>query len=111
MVALLAWAIVLAAGAVFPYKRPQIYEKSPISTRKILGLPLMTVACGVGFVAAMFYFFVLLFDDFAAGHNGERLAIMGGTFALGFILFHVMRAYRRSKGVDVSLAFKEIPIE
>jgi len=111
MVALFAWAIVLAAGAVFPYKRPEIYEKSPISQRKLFGLPLMTVACSVGFVAAMFYFFVLFFDPFAAGHDGGHMAIMGGTFALGFIFFHVMRAYRKSKGVNVDLAFKEIPIE
>ena len=44
MIALGAWAVVLAAGVVFPYKRPDIYEKSPIAKRKVFGLPLMTVA-------------------------------------------------------------------
>ena len=95
MIALGAWAIVLAAGIVFPYRRPDIYEKSPIANHKVLGLPLMTFACSIGFVAAVFYFFVLFFDDFAAGL----------AFFLG------MKAYRRSQGVDVNLAFKEIPIE
>lgn len=111
MIALGAWAVVLAAGAVFPYRRPDIYEKSPISKRKVMGLPMMTVACSAGFIAAGFYFFVLFFDSFAAGHDAERLGIMAGCFAAGFIFFHVMRAIRRSQGVDVSLAFKEIPIE
>ena len=69
MIALGAWAVVLAAGVVFPYRRPEIYEKSPISKRKVFGLPLMTVACGCGFVGAVFYFFTLFFDDFAAGHD------------------------------------------
>jgi len=111
MIALGAWAVVLAAGAVFPYRRPEIYEKSPISKRTIAGLPLMTVACSAGFVGAAFYFFVLFFDNFAAGHNAGRLGIMAGCFAGGFIFFHVMRAYRKSHGVDVDLAFKQIPIE
>lgn len=111
MIALGAWAIVLAAGVVFPYKRPEIYEKSPISKRKVLGLPLMTVACGCGFVGAVFYFFTLFFDDFAAGHDIGRLAIMAACFLGGFVFFHIMKAYRKSQGVDVDLAFKQIPIE
>jgi basic amino acid/polyamine antiporter, APA family len=111
MIALGAWAVVLAAGIVFPYRRPEIYEKSPISKRKLFGLPLMTVACSFGFIGAVFYFFTLFFDSFAAGHDLGRLAIMAACFAGGFVFFHVMRAYRKSQGVDVDLAFKQIPIE
>jgi APA family basic amino acid/polyamine antiporter len=111
MIALGAWAAVLAAGIVFPYRRPDIYEKSPIANRKVLGLPLMTFACGLGFIAAVFYFFVLFFDAFAAGHDGGHLLVMAGTFAAGLAFFFGMKAYRRSQGVDVNLAFKEIPIE
>ena len=111
MIALGAWAIVLAAGIVFPYRRPDIYEKSPIANHRVLGLPLKTVACAIGFVAAVFYFLVLFFDDFAAGHDGGRLLVMGGCFVGGLIFFWAMKAYRRSQGVDVNLAFKEIPIE
>jgi APA family basic amino acid/polyamine antiporter len=111
MIALGAWAVVLAAGIVFPYQRPDIYEKSPIANRRVLGLPLMTFACGIGFVAAVFYFLVLFFDDFAAGHDGGHLLVMGGCFLAGLVFFWAMKAYRRSQGVDVNLAFKEIPIE
>jgi APA family basic amino acid/polyamine antiporter len=111
MIALGAWAIVLAAGIVFPYRRPDIYEKSPIADKKVLGLPLMTFACGLGFVAAVVYFFFLFFDEFAAGHDGGRLALMGGIFLGGALFFFAMKQYRKSQGVDVDLAFKEIPIE
>ena len=71
----------------------------------------MTVACRFGFVGAVFYFFTLFFDSFAAGHDPGRLAIMAACFAGGFVFFVVMRAYRKSQGVDVDLAFKQIPIE
>jgi amino acid transporter len=109
--AVAAWGIILAAGIFFPYMRPDIYEKSPIAGRKILGLPMMTVACFFGFLAALFYFVVLWNDDVAAGHDPQQLTIVGGVFVIGIIFYFVMKAIRRSQGVDVTLAFKEIPIE
>jgi APA family basic amino acid/polyamine antiporter len=109
--ALLAWSFVLAAGIVFPYKRPEMYEKSPIANKKLFGLPIMTVACAAGFVAAVFYFFVLFFDSFAAGHDPVRLAIMAVTFVGGLVLYYVAKQIRASKGINIDLAFKEIPIE
>lgn len=109
--AVLAWSIVLLAGIFFPYTRKDIYEKSPIADRKVLGLPLMTFACGLGFLASQAYFWNLFFDDVAAGHKTNQLIIVGGVFAIGVVFYFVMKAIRRSQGVDVSLAFKEIPIE
>ena len=109
--AVLAWSIVLLAGVFFPYRRPDIYEKSPIASRKILGLPMMTFACGLGFIASQAYFWNLFFDEVAAGHATNQLIIVGGVFAIGVIFYFVMKAYRASQGVDVTLAFKEIPIE
>ncbi len=109
--AVLAWSIILIAGIVFPYLRPQIYEKSPIARKKILGLPMMTVACFFGALAAQFYFWVLFFDDFAAGHQRGQLLLVGGVFAIGIVFYFAMKLLRRSQGVDVTLAFKEIPIE
>jgi amino acid transporter len=109
--AVLAWSIVLAAGIFFPYLRPQLYEKSPIAGKTIFGLPIMTVACFLGFVAAQFYFWTLFFDPNAAGHEPTQVAIVAGVFALGLVFYYVMKMIRRSQGYDVTLAFKEIPIE
>ncbi len=109
--AVLAWSIVLLAGVFFPYTRPQIYEKSPIAGRKILGLPMMTVACGLGFLAAQFYFWTLFFDPIAAGHDPVQLTLVGSIFVIGLVFYFGMKAYRKSQGIDVTLAFKEIPIE
>ncbi len=109
--ALLAWSIVLLAGVFFPYRRPHIYAKSPIAGKRILGLPMMTVGCALGFLGSQFYFWTLFFDDVAAGHKPDQLAIVFGVFVIGIVFFFAMKAYRKSQGVDVNLAFKEIPIE
>jgi len=109
--ALLAWSIVLLAGVFFPYTRPHIHEKSPIAGKRILGLPLMTVGCAVGFLGSQFYFWTLFFDDIAAGHKPDQLALVFGLFVIGIVFFFIMKVYRKGQGIDVNLAFKEIPIE
>jgi basic amino acid/polyamine antiporter, APA family len=110
-VAVLAWAIVLLAGVFFPYRRPDIYDKSPIANLKIAGLPVMTVACAFGSVAAFLFFFDLFFDSFAAGHSRHSLSVLIGWFVGAFVIFWVMKLVRRRQGIDVDLAFKEIPVE
>jgi amino acid transporter len=109
--AVLAWSIVLAAGIFFPYLRPELYEKSPIAGKTLFGLPIMTVGCFLGFIAAQFYFWTLFMDPNAAGHEPTQVAIVAGVFVLGLVFYYVMKLIRRSQGVDVTLAFKEIPIE
>ena len=109
--AVLAWSIVLLAGIFFPYRRPDIYEKSPIANKKVLGLPMMTVGCGLGFLASQFFFWNLFFDENAAGHAPDQLRIVAGVFVIGVVFYFGMKLIRKSQGVDVTLAFKEIPIE
>jgi APA family basic amino acid/polyamine antiporter len=110
-VAVLAWAIVLLAGVFFPYRRPDIYEKSPIARIRIAGLPVMTVACGAGAIAAFLFFFDLFFDSFAAGHARHSLEVLIGWFVGAFVIYWIMWFVRRRQGVKIELAFKEIPIE
>lgn len=109
--AVLAWSIVLAAGIFFPYLRPQLYEKSPLANKTVFGLPIMSVGCFLGFIAAQFYFWTLFFDPNAAGHDPTQVMIVVGVFVLGLVFYYVMKMIRRSQGIDVTLAFKEIPIE
>jgi amino acid transporter len=109
--AVLAWSIVLLAGVFFPYRRPDIYEKSPIANKKILGLPMMTVGCGLGLFASQFFFWNLFFDENAAGHAPDQLLIVGGVFVIGVVFYFGMKMIRKAQGIDVTLAFKEIPIE
>jgi amino acid transporter len=110
-VAVLAWALVLLAGVFFPYRRPDIYGKSPIANKRIAGIPVMSVACAIGSIAAFLFFFNLFFDDFAAGHARHSLSVLIGWFVGAFVIYWVMWFIRRRQGVKVELAFKEIPVE
>jgi hypothetical protein len=37
--------------------------------------------------------------------------VLIGWFVGGFVIFWIMKLVRRQQGVDVDLAFKEIPVE
>ena len=104
-------SIVLGAGIFFPYMRPEIYQKSPIAKNTLLGFPTMSVHCALGFIASQFYFWTLWLDPVAAGHDPAQLKIVAGIFVIGVVFFFVMKAIRSAQGIDVNLAFKEIPIE
>ena len=71
----------------------------------------MTMSCALCFLASQFYFWTLFIDENAAGHDPQQMAIVGGVFVIGLVFYFVMKQIRRSQGVDVTLAFKEIPIE
>ncbi len=72
---------------------------------------MMTVACFFGALAAQFYFWVLWSDPFAAGHEWDQLKWVIGLFVVGILFYFFMKFMRQRQGVDVTLAFKEIPIE
>lgn len=110
-VAVVAWGLVLLAGVFFPFRRPAMYEKSPISNVKVLGIPIMSIACGAGAIAAFFFFVNLFVDSTAAGHSRNSLSVLIGWFVGGFVIFWIMKLVRRRQGVNVDLAFKEIPVE
>jgi amino acid transporter len=109
--AVLAWSVVLGAGIFFPYLRPQLCEKSPLAGKTLFGLPIMSVGCFLGFIAAQFYFWTLFNDPNAAGHEPTQVMIVAGVFVLGLVFYYVMKFIKKSQGIDVTLAFKEIPIE
>ncbi len=96
-------------GAIFPRVRREIYQNSPIAKYKIGSIPVITV-CGV--IAAVFSLY-MLFDYLTVPFLGVASAtseeIMFAIF-LGWVAYYfVRRWWLRKKGIDLELAYKEIP--
>ncbi len=108
---LLAWSVTLAVGIFFPYRHKDMFEKGPIANLKLFGLPLFSVACGIGAVAGFLACALMGWDNIAAGHGTTSLLILGGYCVGGYLLYWVMFLWRRSQGVDIRRAFKQIPVE
>jgi basic amino acid/polyamine antiporter, APA family len=110
-IAVFAWACVLLAGVFFPYRHKDMYEKGPLANIKFLGYPLMSVVCFFGAISGFLFFADMFGDNLAAGHGTTNLIILGSWFVGGFVIYWLCFLWRRSQGINVNLAFKQIPIE
>jgi basic amino acid/polyamine antiporter, APA family len=112
LVQLIAMGLVGLAGVLAPYIRPELYRASA-SQKAVAGVPLVVIA-GVGaIVTSVFVWWAYLhYDQLGTNSNyGKLLAWTVGPAVLGFVLYFVAVAVRRSQGVNVELAYKEIPPE
>jgi basic amino acid/polyamine antiporter, APA family len=113
----IVWGTAMVAAVVFPRTRKSLFNVSPASEQRIGGVPLMSIT---GTVAAAFLAVVLVMlwnDENAAGPlftadgvTGEFWLLLG-VVVLGIAWYLGVKSYRRRQGIDISLAFKQIPIE
>jgi amino acid transporter len=116
-VLLVVWGTVMIAAVIFPLRRKQLYESSPAKNFKLFGMPIMPVAGAISalFMAVMFY--LLWNDAIAAGplikpsKMPVEFWITVGAVVIGAAWYVWIKAYRRRRGINIRLAFQQIPIE
>jgi amino acid transporter len=99
------------AGAVFPSRAKDIFSSSVTSGNRMLGTPvLVAVGALAAAITAGLIYVALTFDQLGLTSSDSRLVILG-AFVSGIIFYVGWRAYRRSRGVDTSLAYRYVPPE
>jgi amino acid transporter len=110
---IVAFIIVSIAGIVFPYRLPELWQSA--GGRRLFGMPAVTLA-GIGgalFLGYLMFLFVTnttLNATFAVTRD-ISLIVMGTVIGLGVLWYIAAYFYNRSRGIDVSLAYAEIPPE
>ncbi len=99
------------AAMVFPYWKKEIFEASPMNQR-IGRVPIVSISGFIFAVISALRSFIYLVDP---AYRFVWTLPVTGVFLLvilaGILLFYGMKLYNRKKGIDVGLAFKEIPPE
>jgi APA family basic amino acid/polyamine antiporter len=99
------------AAAILPWRRPDIYNASPIAKYRILGVPLITAAAFM-FAVILVFALVKWFSDSAYGVNhGSSLIYMGCLYALAIAIYLISKFVRRRQGMDLKMVYGEIPAE
>ena len=96
-------------GAVFPWSRKQVYDTSPIAKYKVAGVPLITI-CGV--IATVFSVWMLYWYMTVPGlgvANPTSELVMLAIFLFWVAYYFVRRWWLKRVGIDLELAFKEVP--
>ncbi|MBI4259683.1 MAG: APC family permease [Actinobacteria bacterium] len=100
------------AGVVFPYLRrtKALFEASPVNWR-VGGIPVMTVCGVVGLFIWTVSIYYALTEDLLFLNGKSQLWTTFAQFAVPLVIFFVARAVRRSQGINVDAAFRELPPE
>ncbi|HXF35983.1 MAG TPA: APC family permease [Actinomycetota bacterium] len=101
------------AATILPWRRPAIYENSPVSRYRIGGVPLITVA---GVLTVLFLGWAIykwLFDRlYGIGiGNPASLVYLGILYGIALLIYIVARVVRRQQGIDLTRIHQEIPAE
>ena len=100
------------SAALFPYKAPSIYQASPGA--KYGKLVVWTGTIGFIFAGAMVVSFIFVepLGLSFIGPGGWKPALLVILIILGSYFWYVgSKAYHSKRGIDITLAFKEIPPE
>ena len=100
------------AAAVFPFRKQTkaIYESAPkLATIKVAGFPLMSLAGILGALFLGWVSYMYATNSIYAANSPTSLAAVGGIYVFGLLVYFIAKAYRARQGIDVTLAFQEIP--
>jgi amino acid transporter len=110
MAELLTFMVVALTAIAFPFRRRALYEGSPIR-RSLGGIPVLALV-GVAALAVYILFFYPLATNDTLGANSTTgwvaTAIIAG---IGILIYPISYVVNRMRGVDLGLAFRELPPE
>jgi amino acid transporter len=116
-VLLVVWGAVMISAVIFPARRRQLYEASPARNFRLLGMPIMPVAGAVSAVFFAVMIWLLWKDPIAAGalikpsKMPVEFWITIAAVVIGTAWYIWVKAYRKRQGINIRLAFQQIPIE
>jgi amino acid transporter len=100
------------AAIAFPYTQKDMFEASPIAWR-FAGVPVLSIL-GVLSTIGMLVIAWAFLNDSQSGISFAQpfmLLINVAVFASGFVFFYAVKLLRWRQGIDINLAFMEIPPE
>ena len=99
------------AAGILPWRKPEIYNASPIAKYKVAGIPLITAAAVLFLAYLGFCIWKWLQDGVYGSNNHNSLIYMGCLYAVAFIIYGMSRIVRKRQGMDLKTVYKEIPVE
>lgn len=108
-----AFILVSIAGIVFPYRLKHVWEAA--GGHRLFGIPTVTLA-GIGGVIVLGSLMLLFIFNSTINSNFGVTAQLSLSFMIGVVVVGILwyvGAYflNRSRGIDVGLAYREIPPE
>jgi amino acid transporter len=105
--------ITAIGGIVLPFRQRAMVENSPYA-RRIGGIPVLSLVSGLSLIGFALAIAVILWDPGSGASlsaNPGKLWLTLGVYAVALGIYFVSRAMRRRQGIDLTLAYRELPPE
>ena len=99
------------AAAILPWRKPEIYNASPIARYRVLGIPMITFAAVLFAIILVFSLYHWFKDDVYGVNNTSSLRYMVLLYLIAIGIYAGSRLYRRSQGMNLKMVYDEIPVE
>lgn len=103
------------AAILLPYRKPDLYNASPIAKYKVFGIPLITVAGVIFGVFLVFLLYAWLIDPlqlYGIGlANTNSIIFLLVMYGLATGIYAGFKLYRKRSGIDIDQVYQEIPVE
>jgi len=99
------------AGALLPFRAKAAYEASPGSQYTLGGMPLVTIVGLLGAAFGIVFLFLFLTNEQLGLTSQLAYTVVGGILLFAAAWYLIAKQVRRSSGINVDYAFKEIPPE
>jgi amino acid transporter len=105
------WMVLMLTGIPFPWIRRYIFDKSAVANWKIGPLPVFSLVCAIAAAGTGALTYLIITDPIAGGPILSQLITMLIYAAIPISIYFIMVNYRKRQGIDIFLAFREIPVE
>jgi APA family basic amino acid/polyamine antiporter len=105
------FVITCLAGALLPYRAPEVYEASPGAKYKLGGVPLVTILGVIGFVFGAFMVLMFMFYPQLGLTSTLAYVVVFGVLIVSAVWYFLAKRAQSARGINVDYAFKEIPPE
>jgi APA family basic amino acid/polyamine antiporter len=99
------------AVVILPWRKPDLWQASPASKVKVLGVPVVPVSGVITVGLLVFNLWEWLWNKTYGVNNPSSLYYMLGMYVLAIVIYVAARIVRRRQGIDLRLINKEIPVE
>jgi basic amino acid/polyamine antiporter, APA family len=106
----IVFSVTAISAILFAYRAPDLFEASPYPHR-ILGIPVITILGVVSLVEYIYFAYVLATNAGIGANVASGLISIAVIFLIPIPIYVISYLLQRRRGVNIALAFKELPPE
>jgi amino acid transporter len=105
-----AYVIPALATIVFPFTKKDLLEQAPeFMRKKLAGVPLVSILGALCAISFTYMGYIAYTNPLITSPTWQGVVISVCILAACFIVYGASRAYHKSHGLDIGMAFKELP--